>query len=234
MTEAEMLACDQLHVLMRFLELHHQKLSDRSLRLFVSACCRQKWDHFDSSSRHFVQMAERFADGLIGLDELARRRQEIEWIVRKLPSNTFNSPEEVACRICSGTLLWGGALSAAQSCSVIGEDGCQETRKANAARAEKQHIRFLRDIFDNPFHYPTIDPKWLAWNNGTVTKLAQAIYDESDLPSGHLDAGRLAILADALEEAGCAAKDILGHCRGSGPHVRGCWVIDRLLGKGYP
>jgi hypothetical protein len=69
-----------------------------------------------------------------------------------------------------------------------------------------------------------INPIWLRWNDGTVVKLAQSIYDErrfTDLP----------ILADALEDAGCADADILAHCRGPGPHVRGCWVVDLLLGK---
>lgn len=55
--------------------------------------------------------------------------------------------------------------------------------------------------------------------------------DERELPSGHLDAGQLAILADALEDAGCDNADILDHCRSDGPHVRGCWVVDLLLGK---
>ncbi len=39
------------------------------------------------------------------------------------------------------------------------------------------------------------------------------------------------VLADALEDAGCADADILAHCRGHGPHVRGCWVVDLVLGK---
>ena len=61
--------------------------------------------------------------------------------------------------------------------------------------------------------------------------MAQVIYEDRDLPSGHLDNARLAVLGDALEDAGCTDADILKHCRGSGPHVRGCWVVDLLLGK---
>jgi hypothetical protein len=64
-----------------------------------------------------------------------------------------------------------------------------------------------------------------------VPKLARAAYNDRHLPAGTLDATRLAVLADALEEAGCDSADILGHLRGSGPHVRGCWVIDLLLRK---
>ena len=62
------------------------------------------------------------------------------------------------------------------------------------------------------------------WNDGTVHRVAQAIYDERAFE-------RMPILADALEDAGCDNADILNHCRNGGEHVRGCWVIDLLLGK---
>jgi hypothetical protein len=93
-------------------------------------------------------------------------------------------------------------------------------------RAEKQiQADLLRDIFGNPFRSrPAINQSWLAWGDGTVPKLARAIYDERRFEE-------LPVLADALEEAGCTDSDILSHCRGPGPHVRGCWVIDLLLGK---
>jgi hypothetical protein len=85
-------------------------------------------------------------------------------------------------------------------------------------------ILLLRDILGNPFCPRVIDPHWLTWNDGTVAKLAENIYAERTFD-------RLPILADALEEAGCTDADILGHCRSDGPHARGCWVIDLLLGK---
>ena len=69
-----------------------------------------------------------------------------------------------------------------------------------------------------------VDHTWLAWRDGTILKLAQAIYDDRAFD-------RLPVLADALEEAGCHDADILAHCRAPGPHVRGCWVVDLLLGK---
>jgi hypothetical protein len=79
----------------------------------------------------------------------------------------------------------------------------------------------LRCIFGNPFRSVTLDPSWLTC---TVTSLAQAIYTDRAFD-------RLPILADALEDAGCTDADILAHCRGGGEHVRGCWVVDLLLGK---
>jgi hypothetical protein len=68
------------------------------------------------------------------------------------------------------------------------------------------------------------DPTWLTWQNGTIPKLAQAIYQERAFDG-------LLVLADALEDAGCTYQDILNHCRSGGEHVRGCWVLDLLLGK---
>jgi hypothetical protein len=80
----------------------------------------------------------------------------------------------------------------------------------------------LRDIFGNPFRPVAVDPSWKTAN---VIGIAQAIYDERRF-------GELPILADALEDAGCANADVLGHCRQPGEHVRGCWVVDLILGKG--
>jgi hypothetical protein len=82
----------------------------------------------------------------------------------------------------------------------------------------------FHDIIGNPFRPLVLHPAWLSWNNGTVPKLAQAIYDERSFD-------RLPLLADALEDAGCTDADILAHCRQPGKHVRGCWVVDLLIGK---
>jgi hypothetical protein len=95
----------------------------------------------------------------------------------------------------------------------------------------KCQAAILRDIFGNPFSAASIDASWLSWNDGTVRNLAQAIYEERQLPEGTLDNARFAILADALEESGCDNAKILAHLRGPGPHVRGCWGADLLLGK---
>ncbi len=57
----------------------------------------------------------------------------------------------------------------------------------------------------------------------TIANLAHTIDDEAAFD-------RLPILVDALAEAGCADPDVLAYCRTAGPHVRGCWVIDLLLG----
>jgi hypothetical protein len=101
---------------------------------------------------------------------------------------------------------------------LASQDAWWEERQAQAD--------LLRCVAGNPFRRPlAIDTAVLRWHQGAVTRIAQTVYDErsfEDLP----------VLADALDEAGCSDVEILGHLRGPGPHVRGWWVIDRLLGKG--
>jgi hypothetical protein len=78
----------------------------------------------------------------------------------------------------------------------------------------------FREVYGTPFRPVRLNRKWLT---PTVIGLADAMTAD-----GAFD--RLPILADALEEAGCDDADILGHARGPGPHVRGCWVVDLVRG----
>jgi hypothetical protein len=89
----------------------------------------------------------------------------------------------------------------------------------------KPVVLLLRDLLGPlPFHSATLDPTWLVWHGGLLVSMARQMYDSRDFTD-------MPILADALEEAGCTHADILGHCRSRGEHVRGCWVVDLLLGK---
>jgi len=79
----------------------------------------------------------------------------------------------------------------------------------------------LREIAGNPFGLVTFDLNWRTW---TAVKLAQMMYDSRDF-------SLMPILADALQDVGCDDEDVLSHCRGKNTHVRGCWVVDLVLGK---
>jgi hypothetical protein len=79
----------------------------------------------------------------------------------------------------------------------------------------------IGEIFGNPYRPIGLDPTWLS---STVVSLAEGIYADRAFD-------RLLILADALQDAGCENSDVLAHCCVSGPHVRGCWVVDLVLGK---
>ena len=97
----------------------------------------------------------------------------------------------------------------------------QESWQLRWARA-LTHCHLLRDVFGNPFRPVAFDAAWLT---STVTALARGMYDSRDF-------GAMPILADALQDAGCTSDDILGHCRDAhATHVRGCWVVDLVLGK---
>jgi hypothetical protein len=82
-------------------------------------------------------------------------------------------------------------------------------------------VALIRDIFGNPFRPVTFSPDW---RTGTVVSLARQMYEGREFSA-------MPILADALQDAGCDNADVLDHCRGSGPHIRGCWVVDLVLGK---
>jgi hypothetical protein len=114
--------------------------------------------------------------------------------------------------------------SSSALCSVGGYWNIEVPNPAWDAQENRQ-ADLLRCLFGNPFRpMPPVNPSWLRWKNGTLGKIAQAIYDERRYEE-------MPILADALDEAGCTAPDILQHCRQHKEHVRGCWVVDLLLGK---
>jgi hypothetical protein len=89
------------------------------------------------------------------------------------------------------------------------------------AAVKRQAAVLLRDVIGKPFRPVVVDPSWLT---PTVTALAATIYEDRAFD-------RMPILADALEEAGCDNEEVVTHCRGPGPHVRGCWVLDLLTGR---
>ncbi len=101
------------------------------------------------------------------------------------------------------------------------ESGWDSIADAVTKQTNEILVPLIRDIFGNPFHPVTVDPRWLT---ETVVTLASGIYADRAFD-------RMPILADALEDAECDDADILSHCRGDGPHVRGCWVVDLMLGK---
>ena len=89
---------------------------------------------------------------------------------------------------------------------------------------ERLSCDLLRDIFGNRGDVPA-EPRWqAAWRTSTAVAMARQMYESREFSA-------MPILADALQDAGCDRDDILDHCRGPGPHVRGCWVVDLVLGK---
>jgi hypothetical protein len=124
--------------------------------------------------------------------------------------------------------LQGVVWQTTQAVAYLKSTGFGEAVEGGDPQERVAQSALLREIVGNPFRPVSIDP---SWQTPTVTNLATAAYQKRSLPSGKLQPARLAVLTDALEEAGCTNADILSHCRSAGPHVRGCWAVDLILGK---
>jgi hypothetical protein len=209
MTERKWLNCKNMFDLLDFL---NSGKWERKLRLVACGCCRRLCYRLpDQQSRRAVETAEQFADGLLDDKALAAAHESACAVVREVG---ILHPVHAAAYAASPNVKVA-AYSAFQNAH---DDGEQFVDKA------QWQLALVYDVFGNPFRSVAFTPAWLAWNDSTIPKLAQAIYNERAFD-------RMPILADALEEAGCTNLEILNHCRQPGEHARGCWVIDALLGK---
>jgi hypothetical protein len=219
----EMLAC---------LRKQKCKPSARKLRLLAVAACRCLDAFLDERGREALAVAERHADGLATDEELAAihetalvpnrpRRRGRRSLAERLASSYDDTIISHAWDGIEGATRPGQAIPA----RVIFAARILELVPPNSPRGVSFDpvtlAAIFRDVFANPFRPVAINP---AWHTGNVMALATSIYDERAFD-------RLPVLADALEDAGCDNGDILNHCREPGEHVRGCWVVDLILGR---
>jgi hypothetical protein len=229
MTEAEWMACTDPSKMLEFLR---GEASERKLRLFACACCRRFWHLVeDERSRRAVEVSERYADGLATRRKVASARRELKADYR-------NKHRAAVAKAVSEQTAFGWAFgwdmahytlrakaSDAASLAIVGFAVACRKGLVSDSRLEYYLVVLLHDFFGPlPFRCTTLDHAWLAWQGGTIPKLAQAIYEDRAFD-------RLPLLADALEEAGCHEPDMLTHCRQPGEHRRGCWLVDLVLGK---
>jgi hypothetical protein len=216
------------------LEVIRRQASPRKLRLFGCACCHRAWSLLPAGARRVVQLAELVADGLAGADELQAAVRAVE-DARILPvldaeddetaDGDLTDPYELSRRPQAGRLSVATTLAVTAGRSSVCDALNLFASAAGAKDTEERRAQchLIRDVFGNPFKPARFDHAWLRWNNAFLPNIARVIYDDYTF-------GDLPILADALEEAGCDNKDVLQHCRSRKEHVRGCWVIDGLLG----
>jgi hypothetical protein len=227
MTEDDWLSCVEPFSLLNFLDKRRPgdtPPSARKLDLFAAACMRRSQSLWhDVRPRAFIEALERSADGPPNLEELFSAACSA-WGSDETPSDNLLS--EMLAILPLERAINCARFAANQKVSDCYEQSDVEGKNLAAAHlgVRKDQAILLREIFGNPFRPASIRTRWRAWNDGTVAKLAQGIHEERAYD-------RLPILGDALEDAGCGNADILNHCRRPGPHVRGCWVIDLLLGK---
>ena len=214
MTEAEWLASADAGAMVRAPEAGVAP-DGRKLRLFLVACCRAVWDHVtDSRIRRLVEVSEQVADGTVKPDVLFKpfhKAQEVitadRYKARTDPAYRRRAELAEAVRTACGPSSGWWELSALPGLAT-GSGAAEQARLA-------------RDVFGNPFRPVSFSP---SWRTDTVLSLARQMYESGDFSA-------MPILADALQDAGCDNEAILSHCRGDGPHVRGCWVVDLVLGK---
>lgn len=226
-TEAAWLSRDDPTLMLDFLT---GKVSERKLRLAALAICRRCWRLLpDDRSRRAVETLERFVEGLASDQQLLAAGNKANWACHALreegPADVTAAAGAVYQASCFGIAVdtvMGVASQAAEALMKAAPKG-----KRRGARKEElaAQAALFRCIFGNPFHPVALDPSVLNWSCEALPKMAKKIYEERAFEL-------LPIVADALQEAGCKDPQILEHCRGPGPHVRGCFVVDLLLEKG--
>ena len=206
--------------------------SDRKLRLFTGACVCRLWDNPHLAGHEWVAEAlERQAD--LPLDQgevraIAAALREVRLRCTEVMGGMYwqasvdyqeepeTDPQRVAWSTAEAAIIAAGRR--ARVSAGLPDD---RPEHEHCAAEERAVCNLVRCVCGSPFRRAVLDSQWRTF---TVVALARGIYEDRAFD-------RLPILADALQDAGCESEDILNHCRGPGPHVRGCWVVDLVLGK---
>jgi hypothetical protein len=235
MNEKQWLKCTNPQPMWCYLHKHGEHLR-KKLGHAADGCLRRIWHLLtDERCRQAIELCERLADGTAAAGDA-----DVVW---RLGLDGWGAQADAAAGDYSRPLL--RAIPAAglaayhlsdgdwqcfgNAACAVADFAAAEGDPAWAAARDQEALmqaRLIRCTVGNPFRPAAIDPAWLT---PTVTRRAAAAYEKRALPSGELDPARLAALADALEKAGCQDAGFLGHLRGPGPHVRGCWPVDLVV-----
>jgi hypothetical protein len=229
MTEEEWLASTNPR---EMLESVAEQARIRKLRLFACACCRQVQNPFVPQLMvRAVAAAEAAADDELGDAELASVADVVNAAVESARGSCPNGSGyllHLCLAVAWAAVPRGRAGDAARHASEGAARAAADLPERMPRERPPEYVDELgaqadlcRDIFGNPFREVGFDPAWLT---SDVLALAKGMYESRDF-------GAMPILADALQDAGCEDEEILAHCREPREHVRGCWVIDLLLGK---
>ncbi len=198
------------------LELLQGKASDRKLRLLTCACvsgllplAKLVPDQVQAA----LSEVEQYADGATTKAAMKRVRERMTKARAMTPPVRTTADDFVCYAVEYASWDKGYQKAVAYSARVWGW-GCE-------VYYPRPHADLIRDVFANPFRPVAVDPSWLT---SSALALAEGIYADRAFD-------RMPVLADALQDAGCDNEDVLAHCRSGEPHVRGCWVVDLVLGK---
>jgi hypothetical protein len=218
MTEAEWQDCVNVEPMLR--ELHKSFGGDK-LRLFGCVVYRRVWGYLDDNLHNLLDATEEWTISAIGLDQwlVAWERYSNQLHASEVPYDA-QLIRRLVISSYSNVLspVWQAAVRSRQY--ALSRTSVSLQKELTKAEKKWQAIA-LRDLFGNPFRPVSVDPSWLT---SDVVALATGIYEERAFD-------RMPILADALMDASCDNDDVLNHCRQPVEHVRGCWVVDLILGK---
>jgi hypothetical protein len=234
MTEKEWLASTDPAAM---LETLGESAALRKRCLFACSCVRRIWNLLgDVRSRRAVAVAEAYADGRASADELRRAERAAQDAARKAGPAGALAAKAVSAGVAAAASVARGVagevagkvareVAGATAGEVAADVAAAVTGEVVRLEEEKAQAELLRCIFGNPFHpRPALGAAVLSWNGGAVVRLAEAAYRDRSFST-------LPVLADMLEEAGATDPGLLAHCRGPGPHARGCFALDLILVK---
>ena len=228
------------------LEYLDGKTSERKLRLFACACVRLHWERLrfhagrveviaahEHPARRAIETAERHAEGEASDAQLenAREQAEMGWPNASPFDQPANQaawaatlePAIEAARQARELARLQAVRDAAYEVPSFGNE--QQENAAESARECRRQAELIREVFGNPFRPVKSDPNWLHCNSGAAAAVLRTVCDEQRFDE-------LPYLADALMDAGCGEEALLRHLREPRAHVRGCWAVDALMGRG--
>jgi len=181
--------------------------------------------------RAALEAAERYADGLLSETEFQEAMEPIFDLRMALPipfGNGWGPAEHLTAILVNlGGGEDAGFVAREAAFGVARLAAGQESPKGRVGVVEAERAAqcdLLRDVIGSPFFPFEFDPAWLSGKGQPVVELARALERDGRL-------GNLTVLARALTRAGCSDRAVLKHCCQQETHVRGCWVVDALLGR---
>lgn len=225
MTEAEWLA----EPVPRSMVAHLlEAASERKLRLLMCATGRLLWRSLpNKKARHAIRLAEKWAEGRTPTCLVGRvvgggdggslyRSKHARDFAHSHAGAVAEYAADPSVREAAEWCVW--SATSALAWTLRYQDSSNDAAWTKAAAVLRE---LIRDVFGNPFREFAFD---FRWRTTDAVGLAGAIYEDRAFD-------RMPILADALMDAGCEDKAIISHCRDDCQHVRGCWVVDLVLGK---
>ena len=215
--------------------------SVRKLQYLAAAACRRLTPYFDDPGMlPLVEVVERHAEGRVALKEWAEAIRIGERYGWEAVTQVEESPA-AAVRRTLRALVSSPPPDALEAVLAWAETCAARAAKPGKSRPtvmafRRAHADLFREIFGNPFQERTIVPEWMANGGGSVPRWATRVSETAKALADGIQTNqafeRLPILADALEESGCTDTELLAHMREPGRHVRGCWALELVLGKG--